>query len=57
MTDTEHIGKLYINGAKVAEQRSMTMLQMKEATVYIGSSPTVDNMHYTGLMDEIRLFK
>ena len=54
-TDTEQIGKLYINGKLVNISHTMGVGSKLDASIYIGS--TKEPLHYTGLADEIRFFR
>ena len=55
VTDTDQIGRLYVNGRLVDIKHNMGVGQRIDTNVQIGSS--IDKLHYTGLMDEVRFFK
>lgn len=55
VTNTNSVGKLYIDGDLVAEQ-NLGEPKNSEIGVYIGS-PEAGNLLYSGLMDEIRTWK
>ena len=60
VTDTDQIGRLYVNGRLVDTTHNMGTGQKIDTNVQIGAISSIvatDKLHYTGLMDEVRFFK
>ena len=55
VTDTDQVGRLYIDGDLKAEKHGMTVSPNFGTQVVIGSLH--GKYYYTGLLDEVRAFK